>query len=58
MHFPTTKITPVLEKQEERHGLKQLSKIVMKKQSSKFFSFFEKVGKNIVYQPLPPNTIQ
>ena len=42
MHFPTTKITPVLEKQEERHGLKQLSEIVMKKQSPKFFLFLKK----------------
>ena len=42
MHFPTTKITPVLEKPEERHGLKQLSEIVMKKQSPKFFLFLKK----------------
>ena len=48
MHLPT------FYKQEERHGLKQLSEIVIKKQSPKFFFFFEKVGKNIVNQPLTP----
>lgn len=48
MHLPT------YYKQEERHGLKQLSAIVIKKTISQFFIFFEKVGKNIVNQPLTP----